>query len=156
LAHEKIDLSKMALEVIEDLKAREPQRHVETAIQEGLVAFGDPGLLRIVLENLFQNAWKFTQKSTHPRIEFSGALDQERTVYCIKDNGIGFPQEEAETIFRPFQRLHGAGEFQGSGIGLATVLRIVTRHGGKIWAQGKPGEGAQICFVLAKRGEEKH
>jgi signal transduction histidine kinase len=113
---------------------------------------GDGRLLRIAIENLLQNAWKFTGKRPDAVIEFgSHHMGGEQTFY-VKDNGVGFDMEFAGRLFGPFQRLHRSEEFPGSGIGLATVRRVIHRHGGQVWAEGKPGEGAKFSFTLKAEG----
>lgn len=146
LRRETINLSTMAAEQSRELRARDPQRRIEFVLSDGLAAHGDAGLLRIVLENLFRNAWKFTSRSDTARIEF-GAAQSENTFF-VKDNGAGFPQESAGKLFLPFGRLHTETEFAGNGIGLAIVKRIVERHGGRVWAESRVGEGATFYFSL--------
>lgn len=125
-----------------------PQRDVEVAVQEGLVADADPHLVRIVLQNLIGNAWKFTRDAARARIEVGATRDRARVEYFVRDNGAGFDMAYANKLFSPFQRLHSPAEFAGSGVGLATVARIVARHGGEISAEGRPGEGATFRFTL--------
>ncbi|MBI3736612.1 histidine kinase, partial [Candidatus Sumerlaeota bacterium] len=145
----KVDLTAMTRELAARLGETSPGREVELVIADGIEAEGDPRLLRALLENLMNNAWKFTSKRAKARIEFSAARDDAgRLVYCLRDNGAGFNPEHAAKLFSPFQRLHSSEEFEGTGIGLATVQRIVARHGGKVWAEGKPGEGAAFFFTL--------
>jgi signal transduction histidine kinase len=115
-------------------------------IEPGLVARADSRLLRIVLENLLGNAWKFTQRTERPRIELS--RDASGEGFTVRDNGAGFDPKYVSRLFAPFQRLHKSEDFEGTGIGLATVDRIVRRHGGRVWAEGKPGRGAAIHFTL--------
>ena len=109
---------------------------------------GDPRLLRIALENLLRNAVKFSGKRADARIVFSAALSEGETVYCIRDNGVGFDMAYADKLFGAFQRLHTEREFPGTGVGLATVQRVIHRHGGRVWAQGVVGQGAAIYFTL--------
>jgi signal transduction histidine kinase len=122
---------------------------VSTRVEHGIAAFGDPRLLRIVLENLLGNAWKFTAGRRDTEIAF-GALPGEdgATVYCVRDNGAGFDPAWADKLFGNFQRLHSEAEFPGTGLGLANVRRIVTRHGGRVWADSTPGQGARFMFTL--------
>jgi PAS domain S-box-containing protein len=141
-----VDLSRLARSVLAQLAAAEPQRSVEVHVGEGLVAFADLRLVRTLLENLLGNAWKFTGKTMAPRIEL-GATD-ERTFF-VRDNGAGFDLVHAGKLFSPFERLHTADEFPGTGIGLATVQRIVHRHGGKIWVLARVNAGATFFFTLA-------
>jgi light-regulated signal transduction histidine kinase (bacteriophytochrome) len=148
MRHEQVDLSPLAGNVADDLRRVEPGRRARFAIAEGLSATGDTGLLRAVLENLLENAWKFTSKEPEALIEF-GAVEREgRPVYYVRDNGVGFDEAYAKGIFDPFQRLHGEEEFEGTGVGLATVARIVRRHGGDLWAEGEVGRGATFYFTL--------
>jgi len=117
-------------------------------IAEGLSVEGDTGLLKVALENLLGSAWKFTSKEPAAEIEF-GVMEQGgESVYSVRDNGVGFDEAHAQRIFDPFQRLHGEDEFEGMGVGLATVARIVRRHGGSLWAKGEVGRGATFYFTL--------
>lgn len=153
LKHETVDLSRIAGEVLEELRLGDPQREVEIRIDPGLRVTGDAPLLRNLLGNLLGNAWKFTRDREQARIEF-GARDKgngEREFF-VRDNGAGFPQEYVDKLFRPFQRLHSVDTFAGHGIGLASVKRIIERHGGSIRAEGKEGEGAGFYFVLPQEG----
>jgi light-regulated signal transduction histidine kinase (bacteriophytochrome) len=145
---EPVDLSALAREVAAELARSEPERHVVVAIAEGLAAPGDPALLRTVLANLFGNAWKFTRRQALPRVEFGCAGNGRGGPYYVRDNGAGFEIEYADRLFGAFQRLHTPEEFEGSGIGLATVRRIVERHGGRVWAEGSPDAGATFYFTL--------
>ena len=143
-----LDMSALASNVIAELNAAEPDRRVQVEIQDGLLAEADPGLAQTVLQNLLANAYKFTAKTTHPWIRF-GAVEQDGVpVYFVADNGAGFDMAHADWLFRPFHRLHRESEFPGDGIGLATALRAVHRHGGVIWAQGAVNEGATFHFSL--------
>ena len=139
-----LDLGRMAADVLAELQANEPGREVEVAIGQGLVATGDPNLVRNLLQNLLANAWKFTRDCPHPRIE----VGREGDAFYVRDNGAGFPAEYTGKLFRPFQRLHAQEQFAGDGIGLASVKRIVERHGGTIRAEGALGEGATFWFTL--------
>jgi signal transduction histidine kinase len=143
------DLSALAATVIQDLRAAEPARTIDVKIQPGMRASADPRLLRIALNNLLGNAWKFTRSNPDAFIEFSMNSRDGESVYSVRDNGAGFDMDYAENLFTPFQRLHQATEFPGTGIGLAIVQRIIHRHGGRIWAEGKPGEGAAFHFTLS-------
>jgi signal transduction histidine kinase len=145
---ETIDLSAMAGEISDDLRRTHPKREVEVQITPGLAANGDARLLQVALENLLGNAWKFTGEETHAKIEFGAVRRDGTPVYYVRDNGAGFDQTYAGKLFGPFQRLHRAGEFEGTGIGLATVQRVVHRHGGRIWAEGEVGRGATFYFTL--------
>jgi len=145
---EPTSLSAIAGEIAAELQAGEPGRPVEWLIAPDAVATGDPGLLRVVMLNLLGNAWKYSSKQTRPRIEFGIAGSPGRRVYYVKDNGAGFDMAHSARLFGAFQRLHSAQEFPGSGIGLATVARIIHRHGGEVWAEGMPEQGATFHFTL--------
>src|SRR5262249_33496525 len=132
------------------LKKAEPDRAVEFVIDDGLHEEGDTALLGAVMDNLLGNAWKFTRKSRSARIEFGSADEGGQTVYFVNDNGAGFDMAYASKLFHVFQRLHSQDDFEGTGIGLATVQRIVNRHGGRIWAEGRVGEGACFRFTLGR------
>ena len=149
MAVESVDLSALARTVAGELLARDPARDVVLGVAEGVLVHGDPRLLRVVLENLYSNAWKFTSKNAHARIEFSVLERDGERVYCLRDDGAGFDMQHAGKLFTPFQRLHSASDFPGNGVGLATVQRIVQRHGGRAWAEGAPGKGAAFFFTLA-------
>jgi DNA-binding response OmpR family regulator len=147
---EPIDIGAIADDVVDALRRHEPERVVETRVAKGLPVHGDPRLLRIALENLLGNAWKFTGRCAEPRIEF-GAQDGDGgagPVYYVRDNGAGFDMQYAAKLFAPFQRLHGADEFPGTGIGLATVHRIIQKHGGRIWVESAVGAGTTFYFTL--------
>ncbi|HEV8223768.1 MAG TPA: PAS domain S-box protein [Rubrobacteraceae bacterium] len=148
MRRESVDLSALVEGVVEDLRATSPEHEVDVIVEEGLVVNGDESLLRVALENLLGNAWKFTRDRTRPRIEF-GTLEHEDTpAYFVRDNGVGFDMAYADKLFGAFQRLHSTGEFEGTGIGLATVQRIIHRHGGRVWAEGNIGSGATFFFTL--------
>ena len=144
-----VDVTAIAREVAAGLAAESPGRHVETRIQEGMVADADPGLLRVALQNLLANAWKYTGRTPRPLVEVGTEGTAAAPVFFVRDNGVGFDPAKAERLFRPFERLHATGEFGGTGVGLATVARVVERHGGRVWGEGKPGEGATFRFTLA-------
>jgi signal transduction histidine kinase len=144
-----IDLSDLARHTVAELVQREPARNVEVTVWDNMQAQADPRLLRAALENLIANAWKFTAKAEHPRIEIGCLRDGERSTYFVRDNGVGFDMDYADKLFGAFQRLHSEKEFPGTGIGLATVQRIVHRHGGRIWANAAEGKGATFFFTLA-------
>jgi signal transduction histidine kinase len=149
LRREPVDLSAQTREIAAELRRSQPERDVEFVIADGLTANGDARLLRLALENLLGNSWKFTSREERARIEFgSTALEGRERVYFVRDNGVGFDETYAGKLFGAFQRLHGAAEFEGTGIGLATVQRIVRRHGGRVWAEGEVGEGATFFFTL--------
>jgi light-regulated signal transduction histidine kinase (bacteriophytochrome) len=144
-----VDLTALADDVAQDLRAAEPNRSVELVVQDGLRAFGDATLLRAVLANLLGNAWKFTSHRADPRVEVGGrGREGDAPIFFVRDNGAGFDMSHAGKLFGAFQRLHRQDEFPGSGIGLATVERIISRHGGRIWAESRPGEGATFLFSL--------
>ena len=145
---EPVDLSRLAAQVADELRAGEPQRAVEVAIAPGLAASGDPALLRVVLQNLLENAWKFTRLREGARIEVGEQPGPGARTFCVRDNGAGFDMRYAGKLFGAFQRLHSGEQFPGTGIGLATVKRIVERHGGRVWANGEPGRGASFYFTL--------
>ena len=145
---ESVDISELANSVYENLKASMPDRQVDWIMQPGLVAYGDARLLRIVFENLLGNAWKFTGQQAQARIEFGMQEWEGQPAYFVRDNGVGFDMTYAGKLFGAFQRLHNVSEFPGTGIGLATVQRIIHRHGGRIWAESKPGNGACFYFAL--------
>jgi light-regulated signal transduction histidine kinase (bacteriophytochrome) len=147
LRREVIDLSAIAREVAAELRKSRPEREVEFVMAGGLTATGDPRLLRIALENLLGNAFKFTEKRPRAVVEF-GATGDGRVAYYVRDNGVGFDMAYADKLFGAFQRLHPPEHFEGTGIGLATVQRIVHRHGGRVWAEGDVGEGATFYFTL--------
>ncbi len=148
---EPIDLSVFARAILEQLRHEAPQRNVEFVTPERTEAFADARLLRIVMENLLRNAWKYTSHHERARIEFGRAMIGDRAVYFVKDDGSGFDQRGAERLFQPFHRLHSVEEFPGDGIGLATVRRIVERHGGEVWAEGAVEKGATFYFTLGSR-----
>ena len=146
---EPVDLGHIAQELVDELRMGEPERPVEARITPGLQVHGDPSLLRNLMENLVGNAWKFSAGKCPAVIEVGSQPCADGGVeYFVRDNGAGFPQAYVEKLFRPFQRLHAQGEFEGHGIGLASVRRIVERHGGAIRAEGREGEGATFYFTL--------
>ena len=143
-----VDLGEMAKAIAADFQVAMPERHVDFMISEPLVVQGDSNLLRIALQNLLSNAWKYTGIHEHSTIEVGKLVEADATVYYVRDDGIGFDMKYADKLFVPFQRLHAQKDFEGSGIGLATVRRIVNRHGGRIWAEGNSGKGAAFYFTL--------
>lgn len=143
-----VDLSLLARDVAVGIQQRAPKRDVDWIIAGSCEARGDPGLLTIALDNLLGNAWKFTRNEPHAVIEFGRFMEGGELVYFVRDNGAGFNMEYADRLFGVFQRLHSARDFDGTGIGLSIVHRIIHRHGGRIWAQSRPGEGATFYFVL--------
>ncbi|CAG1770223.1 partial Phytochrome-like protein cph1, partial [uncultured bacterium] len=148
LKRETVDLTAAAHNIAEELKASAPERGADFRIAGGLIARGDPSLLRLVLENLIGNAWKFTSKKDAAVIEVGIDESQEARPFFVRDNGAGFDMKYADKLFSPFQRLHAEMEFPGTGIGLATVRRIIQRHGGRIWAFGQKDRGATFYFTL--------
>jgi len=152
LRHERVDLSELARSVLATLRESQPERQVEVVIQDGVVAQADARLLEVVLTNLLGNAWKFTGKRASARIEFAAMAGESAPVYLVRDDGAGFEAAYVGKLFGVFQRLHAAHEFEGTGIGLATVARIVRRHGGRVWAEGEVDRGATFYFTL----EEEH
>ncbi len=148
LTHEAVDLSSMAQGVALELAATEPGRRVAVSVVPGLVAEGDGRLLRIALQNLIGNAWKYTRSREGAEIEVGRCEKEGVQAFFVRDNGIGFDPAEAGQLFTPFQRLSTAADFEGTGIGLATVQRIIDRHKGRIWAEGRPGQGATFYFTL--------
>jgi len=154
---QKVDLSVMGRAVAAELKNSQPGRRTEFHIQEGLEAHADSNLMRIALENLLENAWKFTSKRESARIEFGQTNNNGSRVYFVRDDGAGFDSARATRLFGAFQRFHDKNDFPGTGVGLATVQRIVQRHGGRIWAESVPGKGATFYFTLldaSERGAE--
>lgn len=143
-----VNLSRLAADIVRDLQSHAPSRAVQVTIDPDLHAYGDASLLEAVLQNLLDNAWKFTSKTEHPIIEF-GALHQgDERIYYVRDNGAGFDMRHADKLFGAFQRLHAERDFPGTGIGLALVQRILHRHGGRIWAEAQPGQGATFYFTV--------
>ena len=145
-----VDLSALVREIAEHLAATEPDRAVEWSIQEGITVKGDPQLLRVLMENLLGNAWKYSRGKETTRIGFGREKQDGRNVYFVRDNGVGFDMKYAENLFKPFQRLHRADEFEGSGVGLATVKRVVHRHNGEVWADAEVGKFAAVYFTLGE------
>ncbi|RMH32674.1 MAG: DUF3365 domain-containing protein [Nitrospirae bacterium] len=155
---EPVNLSEMAKVIIQDLQRTQPHRTVTCTIAEGLHAEADPNLIRVVLENLLGNAWKFTSERTDAHIEFGCHKAETSTEVCyyVRDNGAGFDMTYVHKLFGAFQRLHAFSEFPGVGIGLATVQRIIQQHGGRVWAEGTVGEGATFYFTLRTNGGRAH
>ncbi len=149
ISRQKIDLSVLGREIIEDLNSLVPDREVSFETEPGITALGDKTLLKILLANLLQNSWKYTGPVDDARIELGVVEDEtDGPIYHVRDNGIGFAKADCEVIFQAFERLHTLGDFAGSGLGLATVERIVRRHGGRVWADGVPEKGAVFRFTL--------
>jgi two-component system, sensor histidine kinase and response regulator len=150
LRDQELDLSALVGMILERLKEAEPDRNVEVKIRPGVIATGDAQLLRIALHNLLENAWKFTGKQPAARIEFGVTSIAGEPTFFVRDNGAGFDMNYVERLFGPFQRLHLTSEFPGTGIGLATVQRIIHRHGGRVWAEGTVGQGATFHFTIGR------
>ena len=148
LRRETVDVSEQVREILAELRLADPQRRVACSVQSGVTIDADPQLLRVVLDNLLGNAWKYSSKNEESRIEFGITRQQGKDVFFVSDNGAGFDMARACLLFKPFQRLHDAAEFKGTGIGLASVQRIIQRHGGQIWAESEPGRGATFYFTL--------
>ncbi len=149
LARQPVNLSQLASYVVEDLRRSAPDREADIDIEPGLTAQGDPTLLRLVLENLLGNAWKYTSRTPRAQIVLRQQIQSGQRSFLVQDNGAGFDMRSAERLFGLFQRLHSANDFPGHGVGLASVKRIVQRHGGDIWAEAEPGRGASFHFTLA-------
>lgn len=152
LDRKEVDLTAMARSIAEDVSITNPKRHVDFTFVEGAVVRADEGLMHVVMENLIRNAWKYTSRHSHAEIEFGWTPTKQTRVFYVRDDGAGFDPNKAGKLFRPFQRLHAASEFPGSGIGLATVQRIIERHGGKVWAEGEVEHGATFYFTLQHPG----
>jgi light-regulated signal transduction histidine kinase (bacteriophytochrome) len=150
LHQQEVDLSALATAILERLRETEPDRVVESKVRPSVVVTGDGQLLRIALANLLENAWKFTVREPAARIEFGMTSVAGEPAYFVRDNGAGFDMTYVDRLFGPFQRLHLANEFPGSGIGLATVRRIIHRLGGRVWAEGLVGQGATFSFTLGR------
>jgi signal transduction histidine kinase len=147
----RVRLDDLAAEICSGLSKANPNRNVSISIASGIEAEGDPGMLRVALENLLSNAWKYTSKIVQARVEVGIASTPSGTrAFFVRDNGAGFEMQHAGRLFQPFQRLHAAKDFPGTGVGLATVRRIVHRHGGRIWAESAPGKGAAFYFTLSR------
>lgn len=145
---EKVDLSAIVRSIMDELVRNSPDRKVEWVVSEREEVQGDPHLLRIVMENLLRNSWKYTSKHDHARIEFGHSENHGQIAYFVKDDGSGFDQAFADRLFQPFQRLHAVADFPGNGVGLATVRRIMQRHRGEVWAQGAVEKGATFYFTI--------
>lgn len=149
LHREAVDLSALAGEIVARLRDAAPEHTATIEIEAGMTVLADPHLLQIALENLLTNAWKYSAGTQQPRIEIASSRDERGLVYRVRDNGAGFDMQRADRLFKPFQRLHAEREFEGTGIGLATVQRVIHRHGGRIWAESAPGLGATFYFTLS-------
>ncbi|MFV1983421.1 MAG: ATP-binding protein [Thiohalomonadales bacterium] len=149
LSRENIDLTAIVTSILSRLHRDTPERQLEVDIANGMQVYADSALLKIALENLLENAWKYTGTQEKSIIKVGYSIENEETVFYIKDNGIGFDSDAENKLFKPFQRLSSAREFSGTGIGLATVQRIIARHDGRIWAVAEPGKGATFYFTLS-------
>jgi light-regulated signal transduction histidine kinase (bacteriophytochrome) len=147
---EAVDLSALVRSIVANLGETQPDRKVESKIQNHLQTEADQNLLRLALENLLSNAWKFTSKRPLAHVEFGKTNSNGVPVYYVRDDGAGFDPRYADRLFGAFQRLHAVTEFPGTGVGLATVQRIIHRHGGRIWAEGAVGKGATFYFTLTE------
>jgi len=150
LVPKSVDIGVIARSILDKLTSSHPQRTVRYQLAENLNAQGDPKLVEVALDNLIGNAWKYTGNKADARIEIGSETIQGEQVFFVKDNGAGFDMEFTANLYKPFHRLHRQDEFEGTGIGLATVQRIVQRHGGRLWAQAKPGQGATFYFTLGQ------
>jgi light-regulated signal transduction histidine kinase (bacteriophytochrome) len=150
MREQEVDLSGLVTLLLDRMREAEPDRAIEAKVRPGVTVLGDGQLLRIAMENLLENAWKFTGRTTAARIEFGLTNVAGEPTYFVRDNGAGFDMAYADRLFGPFQRLHLQSEFPGTGIGLATVQRIIHRHGGRVWADGQPGQGATFHFTLGR------
>jgi light-regulated signal transduction histidine kinase (bacteriophytochrome) len=146
-----VDFSQLVQSVASEVAAANPDRSVPVVVAPGMRAYADPRLLRIVVANLLENAWKFTARRQRPAVEVGPCQNTSLPTYYVRDNGAGFDPAYASKLFGAFQRLHAEREFPGTGIGLAIVQRVITRHGGTIWAQSQPGEGATFFFSLPRQ-----
>jgi len=148
MKRERVDLSALAKNITERLTHNHPERSAEFIVADDLIAYGDERLLNVVLENLIANAWKFSENNPATVIEFGATLQDDTVTYFVKDNGVGFDMTYVGKLFGPFQRLHRDTVFPGTGIGLATVKRVINRHGGRVWIEGAEGKGATVYFTL--------
>jgi PAS domain S-box-containing protein len=153
LTPQPVDLSKLAQHALKQLQEAQPTHRPSTVVEPGLQVRGDPGLLSVALENLLGNAWKYSSRRADAHIEFGHVAREGVTVYFVRDDGVGFDMKYAGKLFGAFQRLHSQSEFEGTGIGLATVQRIVARHGGRVWAEAEVGKGATFYFTIGPVGE---
>jgi light-regulated signal transduction histidine kinase (bacteriophytochrome) len=148
LRKDTVDLSALASTLVADLQRVQPDRKITLVIEPGVQVRGDTTLLQVVLSNLLANAWKFTSKIPEAKIEFGRTERDGKSACYVRDNGAGFDMTYASKLFGVFQRLHSDEDFEGTGVGLATVQRVIQRHGGQIWAEGEPGKGAAFYFTL--------
>jgi light-regulated signal transduction histidine kinase (bacteriophytochrome) len=149
MSRRRVDVSAVVRHIVDQAKVRSPGRAVVVQIEDGMEAWADEALLAMALENLVSNAWKFTRLRADAEIAIGSRTVAGQTVFFVRDNGLGFDMAHAEKLFTPFVKLHQRAEFDGHGIGLATVKRIVERHGGEVWAQSRPNEGATFHFTLS-------
>jgi two-component system, NtrC family, sensor kinase len=152
ITRDTVDLTVAARQTVDALRLREPERRIDVSVADGLLASADAHLIRIVLDNLIGNAWKYTRHVETPRVEVASHRVDDEIVFYVRDNGAGFHMEHAEHVFRPYRRLHDAHDYPGTGIGLATVFRVIDRHGGRIWAEGEVGAGATFHFTTGPPG----
>jgi light-regulated signal transduction histidine kinase (bacteriophytochrome) len=143
-------MSALARSILDSL-TQGSERQIECVVADDCVAVADEGLITVLLENLLRNAWKYSSRRNPAHIEFGCRDEGDETVFFVRDNGAGFDSSYADRLFRPFQRLHSQAEFPGTGVGLATVQRIVARHGGRVWATGRVDQGAEFCFTLPQK-----
>jgi signal transduction histidine kinase len=154
---ERVDLSGIYKELIASLQLQEPKRKIKVTIQPDMVVNADMGAVRLITQNLVQNAWKYTKKTDHASIKMGCSVnDKGETVFFIKDNGLGFDQSIASQIFEPFHRAHINSAIEGMGIGLSIVRRAVERHGGRVWVEAEPNKGACFFFTLEQASESKN
>jgi hemerythrin-like metal-binding protein len=149
------DLSGLAREIVADIERDQPRRQVQVTIAPSMPVHADKHHMRIALDNLLRNAWKFTGKTSEPRIEIGVQHEGDVSVYFVRDNGVGFDMAYASKLFQPFQRMHRTDEFEGTGIGLATVQRVISRHGGRVWAESAVNHGTTIRFIVDQRAGGK-
>ena len=149
MKREPVNLSQIVEQILTELRQEDPERQIEIHVEPNLVAAADRALIRVALENLLRNAWKFTSRRDVAQIRFHAEMRDRQIVYCVTDNGAGFDMNFASKLFLPFHRLHGISEFAGTGIGLATVQRVIQRHEGRVWAQSVPDQGASFFFTLS-------
>lgn len=149
ITRQEVNVSHIVQGILDELASLSPEREVETYVQPNLVVLADKDLLKIAVDNLIRNAWKFTARCDRPAIEFGMIQHQQQKVYLVRDNGAGFDMEQGEKLFKPFQRLHSKNEFEGTGIGLTIVRRIIERHGGSVWFEAAVNYGATFYFTLS-------
>ena len=145
---DEVNLSKMVKQIVDELMELHPDQNVNVEIESNMEVYADASLLRVVMSNLLSNAWKYTSKSSAAVIKVGKTTNDREPAIYVQDNGVGFDEQNADKLYLTFQRMHGGDEFQGSGIGLATVKRIIQRHAGRVWAESRPGEGATFYFSL--------